>query len=87
MIPGTSMFDPALPPLRPRAPQRATTTEEHTALLRRLQEPLDAMVPTPFMIVCLVIGLAAFLWTVCFVAYKDYDRQHPGTETETEVLR
>jgi len=78
------MIDPAPPPLSPREPGRETTTEEHMATLRRLQAPFDAMVPTPFMGVCLVIGLAAFLWTVCFVAYNDYSRAHPDTATGTK---
>lgn len=46
----------------------------HAELMRQLHAPLFAMTPTPFMGVCLAIGLAVFLFTVCFVRYNEVFR-------------
>lgn len=66
-------------PAKPVTGEPVPPPRTHAELMRQLHAPLFAMTPTPFMGVCLAIGLAAFLWTVCFVAYNDYDRSHPGS--------
>lgn len=50
--------------------------EKYNEILKQLRAPLDEMVPTPLMWTLLIISIAIFIATVCFVRINDYQRTH-----------